>query len=245
MTGPKTFISYSWTSPAHEQWVIDLATELVEKGVPVILDKWHLREGNDAVQFMETMVVDKEVKKVIIVSDKQYAEKADKRRGGVGTESQIMSGEIYKKADQTKFVAVVSELDENGTAYLPTFLSTRIHIDMSSDDRYATNFDNQLRWLYDKPMFVMPTLGEMPEFLKEDALPSLTQSKAKRAVELTRNGASSGPAAVNSYFESFFVALERDSFSSNSHPALSYCLSMISAQRLRVSREGKPLPTLR
>src|SRR5882672_6927619 len=38
--------------------------------------------------------------------------------------------------------------------------------------------------------------------------------------------------------------LERDDFSSNRHPALSFCLSMISAQTLRVCREGKPVPTL-
>src|SRR6267143_4029332 len=37
--------------------------------------------------------------------------------------------------------------------------------------------------------------------------------------------------------------LERDDFSSNRHPALSYCLSIISAQTLRVCREGKPVPT--
>jgi hypothetical protein len=36
---------------------------------------------------------------------------------------------------------------------------------------------------------------------------------------------------------------ERDDFSSNRHPALSFCLSMISAQTLRVCREGKPVPT--
>src|SRR6266850_6967356 len=38
-------------------------------------------------------------------------------------------------------------------------------------------------------------------------------------------------------------SLERDDFSSNCHPALSFCLSMISAQTLRVCREGKPVPT--
>jgi len=37
--------------------------------------------------------------------------------------------------------------------------------------------------------------------------------------------------------------LERDDFSSNRHTALSFCLSMISAQTLRVCREGKPVPT--
>jgi hypothetical protein len=36
---------------------------------------------------------------------------------------------------------------------------------------------------------------------------------------------------------------ERDDFSSNHHPALSFCLSMISAQTLRVCREEKPVST--
>jgi hypothetical protein len=38
--------------------------------------------------------------------------------------------------------------------------------------------------------------------------------------------------------------LERDDFSSNRHPAPSFCLSMISGQTLRVRPEGKPVPTL-
>jgi hypothetical protein len=37
--------------------------------------------------------------------------------------------------------------------------------------------------------------------------------------------------------------LERDDLSSNRHPALAFCLSMISAQTLRVCREGKPVST--
>jgi hypothetical protein len=208
MAAPKTFVSYSWTSPAHEQWVMDLATQLVEKGVNVVLDKWNLREGQDAIKFMEAMVVDAEVTKVIVVSDKHYAEKADKRKGGVGTESQIMSPEIYKQTDQTKFVAVLSELDPNGNPYLPTFLSSRMYIDMSSDDRYATNFEQLLRWLYDKPTFVKPTLGEMPAFLKDNAAPSPTRSKAKRASELARSGAPSAQNSIDSYLDSLIGILE-------------------------------------
>ena len=44
---PRTFISYSWSSPEHEARVLQLATELEESGVDVILDKWDLREGAD------------------------------------------------------------------------------------------------------------------------------------------------------------------------------------------------------
>lgn len=39
-TTPKVFISYSWTNPEHEKWVIELAEGLVKDGVHVLLDKW-------------------------------------------------------------------------------------------------------------------------------------------------------------------------------------------------------------
>lgn len=49
---PKLFVSYSWSSPEHEKWVINLATELVEDGVDVIFDKWDLKEGQDAMRLL-------------------------------------------------------------------------------------------------------------------------------------------------------------------------------------------------
>ena len=123
----KVFISYSWSSKEHEQWVIDFATDLEDAGVHVILDKWDLKEGADKYQFMEKMVTDKDVDKVLAICDKVYAEKADGRLGGVGTESQIISQELYNQLDATeqrqKFVAIVTELDDDNKPYLPTFLN--------------------------------------------------------------------------------------------------------------------------
>lgn len=49
----KLFISYSWTNQDHETWVLNLAKELVENGVHVIIDKWDLKEGQDSYSFME------------------------------------------------------------------------------------------------------------------------------------------------------------------------------------------------
>ena len=48
MDTPKVFVSYSWTTPEFEQWVLDVATELRENGVDLVLDKWDLKEGQDA-----------------------------------------------------------------------------------------------------------------------------------------------------------------------------------------------------
>ena len=150
MDNPRLFISYSWSSPEHEQWVLKLSTELRENGVDVILDKWDLKEGQDADVFMEKMVADETVKKVAMICDKVYAEKANSRKGGVGTEAQIISRKIYEETDQNKFVAVVVEKDDDGKAYVPVYYQSRIYIDLSDNNLYDKNFDQLLRWVYDK-----------------------------------------------------------------------------------------------
>ena len=70
---PKVFISYSWET--HKEDVIELATKLRHNGVNVIIDVWDLNPGHDEYAFMEQCVTDPEVKKVIIICDRSYAEK--------------------------------------------------------------------------------------------------------------------------------------------------------------------------
>lgn len=209
MTSPKTFISYCWTNAAHQQWVIDLATHLRESGVDVTLDKWDLHEGHDAFAFMEKMVSDVAVKKVVMVFDRSYAEKADKRAGGVGTETQIISAEVYNKVEQTKFVGVASELDADGKPFLPTYYKSRIYVDLSSDDIYASNFEQLLRWIFDKPLHVKPTLGKQPEFLSDQAVTLITGLRCRRAKELIQNGAATAEAALEDYLLTFASELEK------------------------------------
>lgn len=171
LENPKLFISYSWTGPEHMDWVLRLATDLRANGVNAVLDKWHLREGQDAHSFMEQMVTDPTVSKVLLICDQKYVERADQREGGVGAESQIMSGELYGKIDQTKFVALCTEGDENGRAYLPAFMKSRIYIDFRDIEQYAQNFEQLLRWCFDKPLYIEPELGKAPVFLDTQAGP--------------------------------------------------------------------------
>jgi hypothetical protein len=184
---PKVFISYSWTTQEHMQWVIDLATELRDNGVDVILDKWDLREGHDAIAFMERMVIDPEIRKVVLVCDRMYKEKTDGRSGGVGTEAQIISPEIYSKQDQNKFVAVLPERDEQGKAFLPAYYKSRIYIDLSNSSSYGENLEQLLRWVFNKPLHVKPSIGKMPAFLAETDLPSLqTATLFRRSIDAIR-----------------------------------------------------------
>lgn len=93
---PRVFVSYSWTSDEHVEWVVALCEKLRADGVDIILDQWDLKEGHDKFHFMERMVTDPAVKKVLVISDEIYADKADGRRGGVGTETQRISGNFVR-----------------------------------------------------------------------------------------------------------------------------------------------------
>ena len=166
MENPKAFISYCWSSDGDE-WVTDLAKRLVVDGVDLKFDKWDLREGHDKYLFMETMVNDPTISKVIIVSDKKYAEKANGREGGVGTESYLISQEIYESQTQEKFVAIVRENDEEGKPYLPAYCKSRLYIDFSDENSFSDSYSKLLRWAWNKPADVKPEIGKMPSFLED------------------------------------------------------------------------------
>ncbi len=162
---PKAFISYSWSSPDHENWVLTLVKKLRRDGIDVIFDKWDLGVGHDKYAFMERMVTDKDVSKVIIISDKLYKEKADKRKGGVGTESQIISQEIYESVNQDKFIPVVTEYDNRFEPCLPLFLRNRMFIDLSPSANVNENYSRLLRCLFDLPLHFKSPLGIPPKHI--------------------------------------------------------------------------------
>ncbi|HUT86124.1 MAG TPA: SEFIR domain-containing protein [Elusimicrobiales bacterium] len=174
---PKVFISYSWTSEAHRDHIRLYAERLRGDGVDVILDQWDLSEGQDKNVFMETMVTDISITHVIIFSDKTYSQKADKRKAGVGTESQIISKKIYEEIGQKKFIPVVCQKQDNDEPFLPTFLESRIWIDFSTQEKVNNNWERLLRALYGKPIYEKPALGKPPTYLmsgeEHTALPTI------------------------------------------------------------------------
>lgn len=162
---PRVFISYSWSS---EAMAIPLAERLVSHGVDVVFDKWDLKEGQDKYSFMEQCVNDPSISKVLILSDRAYMEKANARAGGVGDETVIISSEVYGNTKQEKFIPIIVERDEQGEPYLPTYIKSRIYIDLSSADHYEEEYEKLLRNIYEKPLFRKPALGSRPNWLDEE-----------------------------------------------------------------------------
>lgn len=188
-TTPKLFISYSWTTPEHKSWVLKLAEDLTDSGVHVIIDEWDLREGQEANAFMEQMVSDPTVTKVAMICDKAYVDKANGRKGGVGTETQIITPQIMNSHQQTKYVAVVTEHDEQGKPIVPVYFGSRIFLDFTDPSDHAVAFEKLVRWIFDKPVNTRPALGKAPAFLaaNEGTARLATSPLQRRAIDGLKN----------------------------------------------------------
>jgi SEFIR domain len=116
---PVAFMSYSWESEGHRRWVLALAERLYGNGINVILDQWHLRMGMDKTLFMENGIAESDF--VLIVCTPVYATKANKRRGGVGYEAMIITGELAENILETKFIPVLREGEWDKTS-MPRWL---------------------------------------------------------------------------------------------------------------------------
>ena len=205
---PKVFISYSRQPEENIIRTQQLAERLTRDGVYVVIDLWDLKDGQDKNSYMEKMVTDPTVDKVLLICSKQYVEKADKRKGGVGIESTIISNELYESVDQVKFIPVIFETDEQGKAYVPVFAKSRIYIDLSSDDIYEEGYDQLLRDIYDKPKFDRPPLGEMPAYLKVDAPAYLKTAGKVNAVRTAIEKESKRTGTIISdYIDTFLAAI--------------------------------------
>ena len=157
MSIPRVFISYSHDSQAHKQWVLELATRLRNSGVDAILDQWELQPGDDLPHFMEANLA--KADRVLMICTDRYVEKANSGSGGVGYEKMIVTADLLKRIDSNKVIPVIRQ---EGTHNVPTFLRSKLFIDLSTEDQTEFSFDELLRTLHGAPLFKKPEIGNSP-----------------------------------------------------------------------------------
>lgn len=157
------FVSYCHKD-ITEEWIDKFATALGNFGIECIVDIYDLQLGQDLPYFMEQI---KRVDKVIMLLGETYKIKANDRQGGVGTETQIISNDVYCNVEQTKFIPVVIAKDKEGNAYLPYYLETRLYTDFSNDSLFSKNIDGLIRQIHKLPKRAKPIVSEPPKRLLE------------------------------------------------------------------------------
>lgn len=165
---PRVFVSYSWESENHKDWVRKLAERLRSKGVDARLDQWFVRLGESFTQFMEVEV--RESNFVLVVCTPTYARKSNDREGGVGYEQQIVSGELVAGAPRSKFVPAIrfgqpdASLEragcrENERCAVPTHFLAARYVDFRDDLAFEDGVDELVNHMLSMP--VVPPIGSM------------------------------------------------------------------------------------
>lgn len=154
---PKAFLSYSHDSLEHKKWVLDLATRLRNNGVESIIDQWSLGPGDDLPHFMEQNLAAAD--RVLMVCTENYVKKANSGAGGVGYEKMIVTADLLKRIDSNKVIPLIRQV---GTHDVPTFLQSKLYLDFSREDQIELSFDDLVRAIHGKPLYVPPPVSNNP-----------------------------------------------------------------------------------
>lgn len=202
---PKVFISYSWSNKEYEKRIMEIVDALRDAGIDTVFDKYNLKEGADLNVFMEKIVNDASITKVLIFCDKQYTEKADNRKGGAGTETLIISPKVYNDTDPAgenkKFIPIVMEKDtETGEPYIPIYMTGRKYFDFTKPN-FPDEFEKLVRFLYGQSEYREPALGQVPSYVTDFKRPYFGTTTRK---ELAINALKEEKLSVLRYCEDFF-----------------------------------------
>jgi len=154
---PRVFISYSHDSPSHKGWVLRLASDLRKNGIDAVIDQWDLSPGEDIAVFMEQGL--KNAQRAVVVCSKNYVERANAGRGGVGYEKMIVTAELIQGLGSKKFIPIIRN---SGVPPVPTFLGYRLYIDFEDDAKYPSGLETLLRELLNVPDPGKPPIGPNP-----------------------------------------------------------------------------------
>ena len=119
------FISYSWDSDEHIEKVAQLIKLLKKSGIKVSWDQ-DLKLGRRIPSFMEEEL--QKCDQVLFICTPNYKLKADGRDGGVGYETNVITGELYRSHNDTKFIPVL--FDGNWDASMPVWANGKLGADL-------------------------------------------------------------------------------------------------------------------
>ena len=158
---PKVFISYSWESKEHSDWVKSLADKLLADGIEAIIDSYDVSPGDRLPKFMESSIRDSDY--VIIICTEEYKRKANNREKGVGYESHIISAELYNNHNDRKFIPVIRQGDFNSA--LPTYLDGKLAIDLRGNPFNEDSYKDLIASIF--KVKKKPKVGIRPDYLDE------------------------------------------------------------------------------
>jgi len=194
-TNPTAFISYSWDSTPHQEWVVRLANKLRREGIAAKVDVFETQTSTVNLNAMMIKNM-RDNDFVIFVLTEKYAEKADSLEGGVGFET-MLSLPILRK-NPNKLIFLLRHQGSFEKAF-PFHLDGYYAIDFSDDRQFEPKFLELLHRIQGVPLYKMEPIGKprvlQPKDLDKSAdfdfsdldLPSLKRVTERDIEKFMRN----------------------------------------------------------
>ncbi|SFS77701.1 toll/interleukin-1 receptor domain-containing protein [Paenibacillus sp. BC26] len=155
----QVFISYSWDSPNHQQWVLNLTNRLRSQGgVDAKMDLFITQSGTVN---LNSMMVQNMMRNsfIIVVLTENYADRADNNKGGVGFETLLSLSTLQ---DNPNKLILLNRHGGDFKAAIPFHLKGYYMIDFSEDSKFEESFTELLHRIYDVPLYEMEPIGSRP-----------------------------------------------------------------------------------
>ena len=157
---PVVFISYSWDTPVHQEWVGKLADDLTLKGIYVLYDGYNA-DGVPLDQFMEFGI--RRADKIIVIGTPTYYTKYYSLDTGVAFEGCILRANIIQCIGTTKVIPCLRRGEFN-KAFPILFMSRKGH-NFIDDSKYESELDSLCREIWARPKRSRPAIGQIPNYV--------------------------------------------------------------------------------
>ncbi|MEM9089172.1 MAG: TIR domain-containing protein [Cyanobacteria bacterium P01_F01_bin.53] len=135
---PTCFISYAWGSREHERWMHQLAIDLSNAGVDVVLDRWDNAEPGSSIARFISLIND--CKFIIVVGTpmykKKYQNKVSETGSVVAAEFDLIANRLLGTELDKKSILPLLRIGENIEGSLPEMLHGRTLADFRRNDQY-------------------------------------------------------------------------------------------------------------
>jgi hypothetical protein len=164
----KVFISYSWDSEPHQNWVVELANSLRKCGIDANVDVFYVH--GETTNLNKMMV--KEITTsdhVIVVLTEEYKNKVVNWDGGVGFESELLLPALSGQVDNNKLIFIMRHKGNYQMVFPPQYTGYYA-IDFSDENRFSLKLKELLHRIYQEPLYRKEDLGFKPELTPINSL---------------------------------------------------------------------------
>jgi hypothetical protein len=116
-----------------------------------------MRLGMDLTEYMESHIRASDY--ILLVCTPAFAVRADAGKGGVGYEKMVITGEIYRGAEPTKFIPLLRSGDPKTS--LPSYLKNKLFVDFRNEASFDSGIEAIVRHASWSPDSEPPPLGSV------------------------------------------------------------------------------------